>query len=55
MMLTRFLTSAAVAAALAQAQLRTSKHRASKEYRHAMVGVLLSRVLPAALERAKKT
>ncbi|MBI3960992.1 MAG: FAD binding domain-containing protein [Chloroflexi bacterium] len=43
---------AAVAAAQAQAQLRTSKHRASKEYRYEMVGVLLGRVLPVALERA---
>ncbi len=52
---THFDTSvldAAVAAAQGQAQLRTSKHRASKEYRHAMVAVLLRRVLPVALERA---
>ena len=44
--------AAAVAAAQGQAQLRTSKHRASKAYRHEMVGVLLGRVLSAALERA---
>jgi CO/xanthine dehydrogenase FAD-binding subunit len=36
---------AAVAAAQAQARLRTSKYRASKEYRHEMVAVLLRRVL----------
>jgi hypothetical protein len=37
---------AAVAAAQRQAELRTSKHRASKEYRHEMIAVLLRRVLP---------
>ena len=47
--------AAAVAAAQSQAQLRTSKHRASKEYRHEMVGVLLGRVLSAALERARNS
>ncbi len=45
--------AATIAAAQAQAQLRTSKHRASKEYRYEMVGVLLGRVLRAALERAQ--
>jgi CO/xanthine dehydrogenase FAD-binding subunit len=44
---------AAVGATLAQASLRTSKHRATREYRQAMVGVLLRRVLPRAVERAR--
>lgn len=44
--------AATIAAAQGQVQLRTSKHRASKEYRHEMVGVLLGRVLRSALERA---
>ncbi len=35
----------AITAAQAQANLRTSKYRASKEYRHEMVAVLLRRVL----------
>ena len=43
----------AVAAAQQQAQLRTSKHRASKEYRLEMVGVLLRRVLVRAFARAR--
>ena len=43
---------AAVAAAQAQAELRTSKHRATKEYRHEMIAVLLRRVLNAAVARA---
>jgi carbon-monoxide dehydrogenase medium subunit len=43
----------AVAAAQAQAELRTSKHRASKEYRHEMVAVLLHRVLSRSIERAQ--
>ncbi len=43
---------AAVSAAQAQANLRTSKYRASAEYRHEMVAVLLRRVLRAAWERA---
>ena len=43
---------AAVAAAQAQAQLRTSKHRATQEYRHEMVAVLLRRVLGKAVARA---
>ena len=36
---------AAIVAAQAQASLRTSKYRASKEYRHEMIAVLLRRVL----------
>lgn len=44
--------AAAVAAAQAQAKLRTSKHRASAEYRHEMIDVLLRRVLPGAFQRA---
>jgi carbon-monoxide dehydrogenase medium subunit len=43
----------AVAAAQAQARLRTSKYRASQEYRREMIGVLLKRVLQAAVERAR--
>jgi len=45
--------TAAIAAAQDQAQFRTSKHRASKEYRHEMVGVLLGRVLGKAYTRAR--
>jgi carbon-monoxide dehydrogenase medium subunit len=44
---------AAVHAAQAQAELRTSKHRATKEYRHEMVDVLLRRVLTRAVARAR--
>jgi carbon-monoxide dehydrogenase medium subunit len=44
---------AAVQAALAQAELRTSKHRASKEYRREVLDVLLRRVLRRAFERAQ--
>lgn len=44
--------AAVINAAQAQVQLRTSRHRASKEYRHEMVGVLLGRVLRSALKRA---
>jgi carbon-monoxide dehydrogenase medium subunit len=44
---------AAVQAALAQAELRTSKHRASKEYRREVLGVLLRRVLQRAFDRAR--
>lgn len=47
------LLQAAVASAQAQAQLRTSRHRASKEYRHEMVAVLLRRVLTRAVARAR--
>ncbi|HRW48513.1 MAG TPA: hypothetical protein P5333_13395, partial [Caldilinea sp.] len=43
-----------IAAAQRQAELRTSKHRATKEYRHEMIAVLLGRVLPAAIERARE-
>ncbi len=43
----------AIAAAQRQAELRTSKHRASKEYRHEMIAVLLRRVLPKAIARAQ--
>ena len=46
--------ASAVAAAQRQAELRTSKHRATKEYRHEMIAVLLQRVLPAAIERARE-
>ncbi len=45
----------AIQAARAQARLRTSKHRATKEYRHEMIGVLLRRVLPKAVERARSS
>jgi carbon-monoxide dehydrogenase medium subunit len=44
---------AAIAAAQAQARLRTSKHRATKEYRHEMIAVLLRRVLNRAADAAK--
>ena len=43
----------AIDAAQRQAELRTSKHRASKEYRHEMIAVLLRRVLPKAVARAQ--
>ena len=46
--------AAAIAAAQGQAELRTSKHRATKEYRHEMIAVLLDRVLPAAIDRARE-
>lgn len=46
---------AVVDAAQAQAQLRTSRHRAGKEYRHEMIRVLLGRVLPLAWERARQS
>ncbi len=42
----------AIAAAAAQVQLRSSKHRASKEYRHEMLQVLLGRVLQRAYSQA---
>lgn len=45
--------AAAVAAVQAQAELRTSKHRASKEYRFELVAVLLQRVIHRAIERAR--
>ena len=41
----------AIVAAQAQANLRTSKYRASKEYRHEMVAVLLRRVLTTVKQR----
>jgi carbon-monoxide dehydrogenase medium subunit len=44
---------AAVQAALAQAELRTSKHRASKEYRREVLDVLLRRVLQRAFTQAQ--
>jgi CO/xanthine dehydrogenase FAD-binding subunit len=44
---------AEVQAALAQAELRTSKHRASKEYRREVLDVLLRRVLRRAYARAQ--
>ncbi len=44
---------ATVAAAQAQARLRTSKYRASQDYRREMIGVLLRRVLRTAVERAR--
>lgn len=47
------LLEAAVEAAQSQAQLRTSRHRASQEYRHEMVAVLLRRVLQRAIARAR--
>jgi carbon-monoxide dehydrogenase medium subunit len=50
---TPVLVEEVIAATQAQAQLRTSRHRASKEYRHEMIGVLLRRVLTAAVARAK--
>lgn len=48
------LVEAVIEAAQSQAQLRTSRHRASKEYRHEMVAVLLRRVLQRAVERARQ-
>ncbi len=36
-----------------EVNLRTSKHRATKEYRHQILPVLLREVLDAAIERAK--
>lgn len=47
------VVDAAVRAALAQAELRTSKHRASKEYRREVLAVLLRRVLQRAFVRAQ--
>lgn len=44
----------AVAAAQAQAKLRTSRHRATRAYRHEMLAVLLRRVLFRAVARARK-
>jgi carbon-monoxide dehydrogenase medium subunit len=47
------LVEAVIEAAQKQAQLRTSRHRASQEYRHEMIAVLLRRVLARAVERAR--
>jgi carbon-monoxide dehydrogenase medium subunit len=49
------VVEAAIGAAQAQAQLRTSKHRASREYRHEMIPVLLRRVLQRAVARAQES
>ncbi len=43
----------AIRAALAEARLRTSKHRATRAYREEMVRVLLRRVIPKAVARAR--
>ncbi|MCC6455668.1 MAG: FAD binding domain-containing protein [Caldilineaceae bacterium] len=47
------LLTEAIIAAQQQAQLRTSRHRASREYRHEMIAVLMRRVLIRALARAR--
>jgi carbon-monoxide dehydrogenase medium subunit len=47
------LLEVVIDAAQSQAQLRTSRHRASQEYRHEMVAALLRRVLPKAIARAR--
>lgn len=47
------LIEAAVAAAQVEAQLRSSRHRAGKEYRYEMLAVLLRRVLAQAAARAR--
>ena len=43
-----------VAALQAECRLRSSAHRATLEYRRRMLGVLLSRALPAAIEDARQ-
>ena len=48
------LVEEAILAAQRQAQLRTSRHRASQEYRHEMVAILDRGVLHRALERARQ-
>jgi carbon-monoxide dehydrogenase medium subunit len=48
------LVEEVVLAAQSQAQLRTSRHRASQDYRHEMVAVLLRRVLQRAIARARQ-
>lgn len=48
------LVEEAILAAQSQAQLRTSRHRASQEYRHEMVAILMRRVLHRAVERARQ-
>jgi len=40
-------------AILTQANFRTSRHRATREYRQHVVGVLLAETLQAAFRRAK--
>ncbi len=47
------LLAACIAAAQAQAQLRTSKHRASRAYRQELLPVLLRRVLTRAVAQAR--
>ena len=47
------LVEEVIHAAQEQAQFRTSRHRASQEYRHEMVAVLLRRVLQRAVARAR--
>jgi CO/xanthine dehydrogenase FAD-binding subunit len=47
------LVEEVIHAAQEQAQFRTSRHRASREYRHEMVAVLLRRVLQRAVARAR--
>jgi len=49
------LLEAVIDVAQSQAQLRTSRHRASQEYRHEMIAVLLRRVLPRAVARARES
>lgn len=46
---------AAIEAARAEVRLRTSRHRASKDYRDELIGVLMRRVLPRAAQRAHTT
>jgi carbon-monoxide dehydrogenase medium subunit len=48
------LVEAVAETAQSQAQLRTSRYRASQEYRHEMVAVLLRRVLQRAVARARQ-
>jgi len=53
-LLNNITVASAIVAAQRQAEVRTSKHRATKEYRHEMIAVLLDRVLPAAIDRARE-
>lgn len=48
------LVEEVIHAAQEQAQFRTSRHRASQEYRHEMVAILLRRVLQRAVARARQ-